>query len=72
MKSIEAYREEYAEALRELRKKHRHVWTPVALEEGEGPRLMWHWCIRCGALKLGYQIFAPGLKQKKAVLETQA
>lgn len=43
-----------------------HEWTPVAPEEihriQEKVRV-WKWCIRCGALKLGNELFYAGEKQ---------
>jgi hypothetical protein len=46
----------------------RHNWTEIAPElsdddDGE----VWEWCIRCGALKLGSEIFYSGKDQKKVI-----
>lgn len=47
----------------------KHEWTVVAPEydpESFDPETaeIWSWCIRCGALSLGNQVFTPGPHQK--------
>jgi hypothetical protein len=46
-------------------KKHRHLFTPIAPTAEGGP--VWHWCIRCGCLRLGKEIFAPGPHQHMVI-----
>jgi hypothetical protein len=48
-----------------------HKWTPIASEACENfdePGCVWFWCIRCGILKLGDEIFKPGPKQKMTIV----
>ena len=52
--------------------RHKHAWEPIAQESDEygissNPKT-WLWCIRCGCLKLGSQVFAPGKHQKKTIV----
>ena len=47
--------------------KNGHILTPIAREEGAEPRETWKWCIRCGALVLGEQVFHPGARQRKCI-----
>jgi hypothetical protein len=56
---------------------HKHVWTRIALEttmdDPSGDTIVaadhvWKWCIRCGKLKLGKEIFTFSPHQKKAVV----
>jgi hypothetical protein len=49
---------------------HKHVFTPIATEEGDEHELVrsvWLWCIRCGCLKLGSEVFPPGSGQKMTI-----
>lgn len=53
--------------------RHKHIWTPIApetnnaeIQEYDGD--IWHWCIRCGRLKLDDQIFTPGTHQKETIV----
>ena len=45
-----------------------HEFTPLALESDNEDALTWEWCIRCGALKLGHEIFSPGQQQKPVIV----
>lgn len=45
-----------------------HEWTPLAPEMGSEPHEIWEWCIRCGWLRLGTQVFRPGEHQKVAII----
>jgi hypothetical protein len=51
----------------------KHKFTGIAPQAGceydvvEGEPI-WEWCIRCGCLRLGRQIFRPGPKQKMTIL----
>ena len=48
-------------------RKCKHKLTNIApeySEDGGWPSgVMWRWCIRCGALKLGAQVYLPGPHQ---------
>lgn len=54
---------------------HEHEYTPLAREESDetcdDDAETWEWCIRCGTLKLGEQIFEPGPHQKKTIQATR-
>jgi hypothetical protein len=45
-----------------------HEFTALAPERGEDDALMWYWCLRCGALKLGDEIFSPGKHQQPTIV----
>ena len=47
---------------------HEHTFTEIAMEntEEEDPKT-WSWCIRCGVLKLGPEIFTPGPTQTEVL-----
>ncbi len=45
-----------------------HKFTPIAPESATDDALIWKWCIRCGTLKLGENIFSPGDHQKHAIV----
>lgn len=42
-------------------------FTVIAPEIGDNPET-WRWCIRCGMLKLGKDVFVPGPHQKKEII----
>ena len=47
-----------------------HKWTSIAPEacnELGYPEEIWKWCIKCGALKLGKEIFLPGPRQDSTI-----
>ena len=51
----------------------RHTFTELAPETNLEPcdrddARMWKWCIRCGTLRLGSELFRPGSHQKKVVV----
>ena len=68
---LEESRELLEQALHEIDKtpccKCIHEWTPIAQDrepDGYDPDPpVWQWCIRCGRLKLGSQVFSPGPNQ---------
>jgi hypothetical protein len=46
-----------------------HEFTDIAPEtSNEKDALIWEWCIRCGCLKLGEQIYSPGKHQKSTIV----
>lgn len=47
---------------------HKHSFTPIAPEGGDEGGEVWKWCFRCGALRLGSEIFIPGTHQKKTIV----
>jgi hypothetical protein len=53
---------------------HKHTWTPIApaLYAADGmfadKKDVWVWCIRCGCLRLGKQLFAPGSHQHMVII----
>ncbi len=53
----------------EMPEESEHVctWGNIALEDTDsnGTAEVWQWCIRCGKLKLGAEIFTPGTHQDK-------
>lgn len=47
---------------------HEHEFFDIAPEAGDEDGLMWEWCIRCGRLKLGGEIFTPGPTQSPTIV----
>ena len=43
-----------------------HRFTTIA-PEGRNSVRTWQWCIRCGCLKLGREVFSPGEHQKATI-----
>ena len=53
----------------DCRKGLKHLFTAIAAEAGfDSPeRLMWKWCIYCGSLRLGKNIYKPGVHQHMVI-----
>jgi len=45
-----------------------HKFAPIAEEMNQDGGLIWQWCIKCGRLKLGNEIFTYGSHQKNTIV----